>query len=383
MKSPKGFMSWVANVGLAEAARDDFTIVTSTVPCTSVAVFTRSLFAGPCVELSREAVKTVPTRGVVVLAKNANVATGERGLQNASEVRQLSALVSGVEPEELIISSTGVIGVQYPMDEVRHGIKAITSQGTPLDGAAVARAIMTTDTRPKVATRRVGEATILGVAKGVGMIEPNMATMLSYVFTDAAVEQSELERIFRRVVELTYNSVSIDTDTSTSDTAVILANGLAGTVELNDFEQALLEVCTDLVIKIARDGEGASKLIRVNVTSAASEGDARKVAKEVVNSPLVKTMVHGADPNWGRILMAIGKCDRTVNIDPQRVSVTFGQQRVYPVSGGQLDAVRLREHLMGTDVHIGIDLAVGKSKWTVYGCDLTEGYIRINADYTT
>lgn len=383
MKSPEGFKSWVANVGLAEATRDDFTMVTSTVPCTSVSVFTKSLFAGPCVELSRDAVKTVPTRGVVVLAKNANVATGERGLQNASEVRRLSALISGVKPEELVISSTGVIGVQYPMDEVRHGVKSITSEGTPLDGEAVARAIMTTDTQPKVVSRRVGEATILGVAKGVGMIEPNMATMLSYVFTDAAVEQSELERIFRRVVELTYNSVSIDTDTSTSDTAVILANGLAGVVELNEFEQALLEVCTKLVIMIASDGEGASKLIRVKVTGAASEGDARKVAKEVVNSPLVKTMVHGADPNWGRILMAVGKCDEQVNIDPRSVSVTFGQQQVYPVNGDGPDAARLREHLMGSDVHIGIDLAVGKNEWTVYGCDLTEGYIRINADYTT
>lgn len=383
MTGPQGFKSWTANVGLADKTRDDFTMVVSTAPCTSVAVFTQSLFAGPSVELSRTAVATTPSRGIVVLAKNANVATGEQGLRNAAEVRRHCAAIAGVEPEELVISSTGVIGVQYPMEEVRQGLEGITAEGCPLDSDAVARAIMTTDTHAKVVTRRVGAAVISGVAKGVGMIEPNMATMLSFIFTDAAVEQHELDRIFRRVVELTYNSVSVDTDTSTSDTAVVLANGLAGEVDVDEFASALFDVCTELVMMIASDGEGASKLIRVTVTGATSEHDARTVAKEVVNSPLVKTMVHGADPNWGRVLMAVGKCNSSVRIDPSTVSVTFGDQQVYPVGVHPCDLEVLREHLQGNDVHIGIDLAVGQSEWTVYGCDLTEGFIRINADYTT
>jgi len=242
---------------------------------------------------------------------------------------------------------------------------------------------MTTDTSEKVSSRRVGEATILGIAKGVGMIEPDMATMLSFIYTDAEVPAQDLDDVFRDVVQRTYNSVSIDTDTSTSDTAAIFANGAAGPVDLDLFREMLTEVCTDLVKMIARDGEGASKLIEVTVTGAITESQARTVAKTIVNSPLVKTMVHGEDPNWGRIVMAIGKCQDERTIDPAKVQVGFGDHVVYPASSAVTDLAPVRNHLAGDEVAINVDLGIGQAGWTVYGCDLTEGYIRINADYTT
>jgi glutamate N-acetyltransferase/amino-acid N-acetyltransferase len=384
--SPQGFHCWTTHLGLADEGRDDFSMVISDRPCTSSVVFTKSLFAGPCVTLSKTSIEQTSPRGVLVLAKNANVATGAEGLRNATEIRASVARTVGIEPNALIMASTGVIGVQYPMDTIRTGLDGL-GQGTPLDAHAVARAIMTTDTRAKVSERTVGTSTstIVGIAKGVGMIEPDMATMLSFVFTDADVPQNTLDRIFRDVVDRTYNSVSIDTDTSTSDTAAIFANGAAGPVPDTEFEQALEEVCTELVKMIASDGEGATKLIVTTVSGASSERQARTVGKSIINSPLVKTMIHGEDPNWGRVLMAIGKCSSEVDIDPGKVRVAFADIDVYPSSSLDQQATieAVRAHLATATVEINIDLGIGTDAWTVFGCDLTDGYIRINADYTT
>ncbi len=381
--APLGFRSWTTNLGLAPADRNDFAMVVSTRPCTTSTVFTRSLFAGPCVEISRPVAAGRTARGIAVLAKNANVATGDEGLRNALEVRERAARLAGISPDELIIASTGVIGCQYPMETIRTRFDALTPRGSSFDVHATAQAIMTTDTREKISSRKIGKATILGIAKGVGMIEPDMATMLSFIYTDAEVPEQELDDIFRDVVQRTYNSVSIDTDTSTSDTAAIFANGAAGAVNLTEFHQALTEVCTDLVKMIARDGEGASKLIEVTVTGASTEPQARTVAKTIVNSPLVKTMVHGEDPNWGRVVMAIGKCQDERTIDPAKVQVRFGYHIVYPPNSAGVDLISVRKHLAGEEVLVNVDLGIGQEAWTVYGCDLTEGYIRINADYTT
>ncbi|MFD3596732.1 bifunctional glutamate N-acetyltransferase/amino-acid acetyltransferase ArgJ [Nocardia sp. NPDC058640] len=385
--SPAGFRSWTAHLGLADGMREDFAMVISETPCTSSVVFTKSLFAGACVSLGRESLQRSHPRGVAILAKNANVATGAEGMKNAQEIRAIVARAGGVDPDEVVMASTGVIGVQYPMPTIRRSL-ADLGASTALDPEAVATAIMTTDTRPKVSVRMVGNAKILGVAKGVGMIEPDMATMLSFVFTDAQIAQTDLDRVFRATVERTYNSVSIDTDTSTSDTAAVFANGEAGPVELDAFADALTAVCTDLVKMIASDGEGASKLITVSVTGASSDRQARTIGKAIVNSPLVKTMVHGEDPNWGRILMAIGKCSNEPDIEPESVRVSFGDTVVYPEpsDGGQganVDTEAVRRHLARETVEINVDLGAGRSAWTVYGCDLTDGYIRINADYTT
>ncbi|MFM8417736.1 MAG: bifunctional ornithine acetyltransferase/N-acetylglutamate synthase, partial [Actinomycetota bacterium] len=226
-------------------------------------------------------------------------------------------------------------------------------------------------------------ARIVGVAKGVGMIEPDMATHISLIFTDAAVGRAELEVVFRWCVERTFNRVSIDTDTSTSDTTVCLASGAAGAVQPDAFRTALHDVLLSLTKQIARDGEGAERVIEVRVDEARDEEQAVTVARAIVNSPLVKTAVHGADPNWGRVAMAIGKCSQYLDIDQQRVVIRFGDQEVYP---HQLDAAglpKLSTYMKNDEVVIHVSLATGTSQATVWGCDLTDGYVRINADYTT
>ncbi|HEY9252028.1 MAG TPA: bifunctional glutamate N-acetyltransferase/amino-acid acetyltransferase ArgJ [Nocardioides sp.] len=382
MPQPAGFVGVTANLGLKEGA-DDFAVVAApSGPVTSAAVFTRSRFAGASVLLSR-ASDLSAFRGMVTISKNANVATGPTGEANALEVRRLAAEVVGVRPEELLVASTGVIGVQYPMDVLTPALEKLAGSAGDADFDAAAAAIMTTDTIAKIETRTVGDATITGIAKGVGMLEPDMATMLTYFFTDAAVPAAELDASFRRVVDRTYNAVSIDTDTSTSDTAAIFASGTAGAVDLDEFEAALYDAALALVKKIASDGEGASKLITVSVSGARDDAQAKRVGKAIVNSPLVKTAVHGADPNWGRVAMAIGKLREETDISPENVRIVFGGTETYPAQVSANLLADLSTYLSGDDVSIEVDLGIAGGEFTVYGCDLTDGYIRINADYTT
>ncbi|MET8519154.1 bifunctional glutamate N-acetyltransferase/amino-acid acetyltransferase ArgJ [Nocardioides sp. NPDC004968] len=382
MPQPAGFVGVTANLGLKEGA-DDFAVVAApSGPVTSAAVFTRSRFAGASVLLSR-ASDVSAFRGVVTISKNANVATGPTGEANALEVRRLAAEVVGVRPEELLVASTGVIGVQYPMDVLTPALEKLAGTAGDADFDAAAAAIMTTDTIAKIETRTVGDATITGIAKGVGMLEPDMATMLTYFFTDAAVPAAELDAAFRRVVDRTYNAVSIDTDTSTSDTAAIFASGTAGAVDLDEFEAALYDAALALVKKIASDGEGASKLITVSVSGARDADQAKRVGKAIVNSPLVKTAVHGADPNWGRVAMAIGKLREETDISPENVRIAFGGTETYPAQVSANLLADLSTYLSGDEVSIEVDLGIASGEFTVYGCDLTDGYIRINADYTT
>ncbi|WP_406036027.1 bifunctional glutamate N-acetyltransferase/amino-acid acetyltransferase ArgJ [Nocardioides sp. NBC_00163] len=382
MPQPAGFVGVTANLGLKEGA-DDFAVVAApSGPVTSAAVFTRSRFAGASVLLSR-ASDVSAFRGVVTISKNANVATGPTGEANALEVRRLAAEVVGVRPEELLVASTGVIGVQYPMDVLTPALEKLAGTAGDADFDAAAAAIMTTDTIAKIEARTVGDATITGIAKGVGMLEPDMATMLTYFFTDAAVPATELDAAFRRVVDRTYNAVSIDTDTSTSDTAAIFASGTAGAVDLVEFEAALYDAALALVKKIASDGEGASKLITVSVSGARDADQAKRVGKAIVNSPLVKTAVHGADPNWGRVAMAIGKLREETDISPENVRIAFGGTETYPAQVSANLLADLSTYLSGDEVSIEVDLGIANGEFTVYGCDLTDGYIRINADYTT
>jgi len=381
-KLPTGFRAYVTNVGIKDAS-DDFVVVAADAVCTTVGMFTTSSFAGASVIVSREHLAAPSARAVVVISKNANVATGVDGLANAREVVAGVAVALGCATSDVLIASTGVIGRQYPMDQIRSGLAAIPSP-LPCDHIdPVARGIMTTDTAPKIAETSVGKARIVGVAKGVGMIEPNMATMITLLLTDADVGAEDLDAIFKRVVDRTFNCVSIDTDTSTSDTAVVMAGGTAGVVDLDEFERALYEVAASLTKQIARDGEGAEKLIEVTVDQAATPEQAKRVAKAIVNSPLVKTAVHGADPNWGRVAMAIGKSTTADEVDQARVLIRFGDQEVYPTPVDETGLDVLAAYMRGAEVRITVVLAAGNSSATVWGCDLTDGYVRINADYTT
>lgn len=382
---PQGFIGLTANVGLKNFD-DDCLLVASTVNANSVSVFTKSLFAGPSVVLSRESLTNGPLQGIVVLSKNANVATGKRGYEHAKELQRLAAAVLSLPENRLLVASTGVIGKEYPMDEIRERFHSLTGKTGTLTAHSAAKAMMTTDTHPKISTVKFGDATLVGIAKGVGMIEPNMATMLSFFFTDAEIPQDRLNNIFRKVVDRTFNALSIDTDTSTSDTAAILANGLAGFVDENEFEEGLYQCALNLIKQIASDGEGATKTIIVNVKGARDAQQAKLVAKSVVNSPLVKTAVHGGDPNWGRVVMAIGKLDTEADIDPSKTVVAFGDQQVYPpqdTTQQELQLEKLKNYLTGSEISINIFLDIADGEFTAYGCDLSEGYIRINADYTT
>ncbi len=430
-RDPRGFRTVVASVGIKDST-PDFSVIVADHPCSAAAVFTRSRFQGPSVKLSRRNAADGRLQAIVTVSKNANVATGPAGAKDAAEVVSLVASLVGADVQDMLIGSTGVIGRPYPMDRLRAGIAGLAI-GDGADFQAVAEAMMTTDTRPKLARARIGGrgggasdgsdgdgsdgsggdggdggdggARIVGLAKGVGMIEPDMATLLTYFMTDAAVAPEDLDAIFRRVVDQSFNCLSIDTDTSTSDTAAVLASGDAGPVDLPEFERALLSVARDLTRQVAADGEGATTLIEVIVDEARDEAQARRVAKSIVNSPLVKTAVHGGDPNWGRVAMAIGKCyDRAANstgadgtdgtdeadeadgtdgtgIDPEHTVIRFGDLEVYPRADP--DLARLSEVMAADEVLIHVSLGTGAAQGRVWGCDLSAGYVRINADYTT
>jgi glutamate N-acetyltransferase/amino-acid N-acetyltransferase len=373
----------VTNVGVKDDSKD-FTVVMGPVGTVSAAVFTRSRFAGSSVLLSRRHLNG-SNRAVVVVSKNANVATGTQGAANAAEVVSTVANRLGLSPGEVLLASTGVIGRQYPMDRIRAGIARLPVPLPGNDADDVSRGIMTTDTVHKIHEAEVAgsSARVVGVAKGVGMIEPDMATLIAMVFTDARVEPNELDSMFRRVVDRTLNCVSVDTDTSTSDTAIVLASGEAGPVDVGSLEAAMFEVLLSLTRQIARDGEGAETLIEVHVDGAADSAQAKTVAKAIVNSPLVKTAVHGADPNWGRVAMAVGKCSQYGDINQDTVVIRFGDQEVYPSMPDDSGLDRLAHYMRGDEVLIHVTLNTGTAQATVWGCDLTDGYVRINADYTT
>jgi len=381
---PAGFSCYVANVGVKDDT-DDFVVVASDAMCAADGVFTKSRFAGPSVQVSREHLADGRAMAIVIVSKNANVATGPAGLADARELSSGVAERLGCDAADILVASTGVIGRRLPMDRIRTGIAAVPDELPSRTADDAARGIMTTDTVAKVADSTIGTsaARVVGIAKGVGMIEPDMATLITAMFTDAEIDQAVLSTVFRRVIDGTFNCVSIDTDTSTSDTAVVLAGGAAGPVDALDFERALHAVALSLTKQIARDGEGAEKLIEVYVDRARDAAQAKRVAKAIVNSPLVKTAVHGADPNWGRVAMAIGKCSDDTDIDQERVVIRFGETEVYPRPLDTADISSLSEYLSGDDVLIHVSLGTGDAEATVWGCDLTAGYVRINADYTT
>lgn len=376
---PRGFTTASRNVGLKPSA-PDLAIFVSGVDAAAAAVFTRNHFPGAPVTLGRETIRAGVLRAIVVNSKVSNVATGQHGVDDARRMASAAARELGSSADRVLVSSTGVIGVRLPIEKIEAGLHGMSAelQGDPLVGA---RGIMTTDTYPKAISTSVGDATISWVAKGSGMIEPNMATMLAYIFTDAALDAPTLDAMLRRAVGASFNMLSVDSDTSTSDTCVIMANGLAGSVDHVAFEQALTAGCVRMTELLARDGEGAAHLLRVHVRSAANDSDARRIAKSIVNSPLVKTMVHGADPNVGRLLMAVGKCfDCTV-----RPATTDAWINGYQVVGGGLrldfDEATVRAALSAEVVELEVALGVGDADTTAWGCDLTKGYIDENAAY--
>jgi len=384
-----GFSWFGKNIGIKDGT-PDFGGILSDVPCQAAGVFTRNTMPGAPVIVGREHLRNGILQAIIVNSKNANVATMQRGVEDSRKICELVAAQCGIEPELVLPSSTGVIGRRLPMDVIESGCATLREDfgKTERHIESFAGSIMTTDTRPKWVSATVGGATILGIAKGAGMIEPNMATMLCYFATDAAVPSTLLKPMLKRVVDRSFNRVSIDTDTSTSDTVVIMANGLAGTMGLDAFEDALSEMAIYLAKEIARDGEGATKLIELVVSGAETADQALLTAKSIINSPLVKTAIYGADPNWGRFVMAIGKVF-AYSVDIAGLKIIFGQGRDRPmIDAATLDRDevpldRISALLKEKEVHIEVVIGSGKYSERVWGCDLTEGYVEENSRYTT
>jgi len=387
--SPSGYRAGAVAAGIKYQERLDLGIIASDRPGRIAGVFTRNAVKSAPVLACQRRLHGGTGQAVVVNSGCANACTGPRGAHDAEQMARLAASRLGIAPQVVFVAGTGVIGTFLPLDRVASGISRMTLE--PSRGHEFARAIMTTDTRAKELALAVatpsGRFTIGAAAKGSGMIHPDMGTMLCFLTTDASVDGSFLQSSLRRVADQTFNMVSVDGDTSPSDTVLLLANGCAGLPPISadngqEFEQALLEICTRLARSIAADGEGATKLLEVTVTGAASEADARRAARCVAGSSLVKAAIHGADPNWGRVVCAVGRSG--IQMDPDRVGLSLNDVPV--MSGGMpvpFEEKALRQSLQADHVRARIDLHFGPASATAWGCDLSHEYVTINASYTT
>lgn len=390
--APKGFWAGTAACGLKKRGGEDLAIIFSERPAVAAAVFTQNLVVAAPVLVSREHLRHKTHRAIVVNSGGANACTGDGGLADARQMAELVAEYFNCDEREVLVSSTGVIGVRLDMMKIESGVRAATAELSRERGWNVAEAIMTTDTRPKRVSKRIkigGKlVTIAGVAKGSGMIHPNMATLLSFVTTDAAISKSALGAALKHAVDHSFNRVTVDGDSSTNDMLVALANGAAENETISKpsgeafdaFSKALTDVCRVLAIEVARDGEGASKLITIHVRHAPNKRDAEKIAVTIATSPLVKTAISGADANWGRILAAAGRSG--AKFDVSKVEIRIGNLVVARHGQGlQFSEERAMEILKRDEVTITVDLHQGDAEITEWTCDMTEGYIRINADY--
>jgi glutamate N-acetyltransferase/amino-acid N-acetyltransferase len=388
----EGFVAGGVVCGVRNSGRRDLGLLFSERECTAAAVFTRNVVRGAPLEVTRGVIESGGVRAVVVNSGYANAATGQRGLEDAYAMQALVAEALGIGAEEVAVASTGVIGEHLPMDKISSGIRAAYMELGP-EGAGFAEAMLTTDTRTKqVAVRvEIGGTTVTvgGTAKGSGMIHPNMGTMLAFLTTDAAVEKGCLQETLSEATERTFNRVTVDGDTSPSDMAVLLANGAAGneplTLDSSDypvFAEAVESVARSLAKEIARDGEGATRLVEVVVEGAKDEASAAALAKSVVGSNLVKAAVFGEDANWGRVLTAMGYSG--VSFDPDGVELRFGPVKVFeggdPVPHEEAEA---NAALASGEVKITVRLSEGDASATAWGCDLTYEYVRINGSYRT
>jgi len=380
--------------GIKPSGKKDLALLYSSSPARAAAVFTSNQVKGAPVLVSQEHVKSGVAQAIVASSGCSNVCTGEQGMRDAREMTKVVGDLLRIPARQVLIASTGVIGQPLPMDRIRAALPKLVKALSPQGGHAAAEAIMTTDTRPKEAAVKVEvngrPITIGGIAKGVGMIEPHLATMFCFLTTDAAVAPAALRSALKRSVDDSFNRITVDSDQSTSDTVAILANGLAETAPLDagsrgfrQFTRALGAVTTRLARMLVEDGEGATRLVTVAVRGARTRRDAVAVARSVANSPLVKTAINGQDPNWGRIMMAIGKSPARVEAD--KIAVAFEDELL--VERGMLrDGAkheRIRETMTRPAYTITIDLGLGRGEAHVFTCDLSEEYVRINAKYTT
>ena len=390
----KGFAAGGVFAGLKRPGKEkrDLGMILSSTPCVAAGVFSQNSVLSPSTSLSSRIIKSgKPVRGIVVNSGCANCAVGTQGHKDAKEMGLLAAQITDADAEEILVASTGVIGVELPMALIRKSIAEI--EISPEGNEDFAKSILTTDTCIKEKAVRLntngGTFTIGGVAKGSGMIHPNMATMLAFITTDASVDRDFLQRTLTKAVSLTFNQIDVDGDQSTNDMVVILANGASGADILSGgddpsdaFAEGLRQVCEHLAKEVARDGEGAKHLMEAVVSGASSEADARKAALSIVSSTLVKTAIYGNDPNWGRIMMALGKTE--IPLEEARIEIFLNGIQI--VDGGKAIAYNVESvvhSLAKPEITIQVDLNSGTAEGRAWGCDLTEEYVVFNSAYTT
>ena len=394
---PRGFLAGAVRAGIRpDVDKLDLGILFSEVPCAAAAVYTSNQVKAAPLLLCQEHLLDGRAQAVIANSGCANAATGERGLADARQMAELAAAKLGIRPSEVLVASTGVIGTLLPMERLRDGVSRIELSAA--GGADFARAIMTTDTRPKCATGHCAhqgeEYSLWAVAKGAGMIHPNMATMLCFIATDAPLAQPYLAGCLREAVDASFNMIDVDSDTSTNDTVIVLANGLAGGAPIDAghpaaaaFRSALTGCCVRLARAIVADAEGGTKVIECTVEGAASLADARRAAREVVRSLAVKTAVYGCDPNWGRILAAVGNSGAAMSEEKAVISISAsGYDGVCVYRQGMplpFDEAQARVCLAAQEVHLRVELGLGEGAATAWGSDITEEYVRLNSAYTT
>ncbi len=392
---PRGFFLNGIGSGIRDRKKRDIALIYSEIPCVAAGLFTKNRVKAAPVIISKRHLRNGRAQAILVNSGCANACTGNKGMEDAEMMAYDLACHLGMRKEDVLLASTGVIGRFLPMNRVKHGIRKITETiGNPSKPEFFAEAIMTTDTTAKIISRQFltqnrKRAVICGLAKGAGMIHPDLATLLCFIITDIAIHKRLLERSLMTAVEGSFNSLTIDGDMSTNDSVFILANGRAGNRPINGanrdflkFQNNLNEVTRGLAELIARDGEGATKLVRIVVRNAESDVNAKKIARHIATSLLVKTALYGSDPNWGRLMAAIGSSG--IRINPRRIDIYFGKLQVtrngQPASYSEIEAKRILEN---KEIEIVIDLKQGRGGAKVYTCDLTPDYVKINSCYST
>lgn len=381
IKVPKGFKFYGTHVGIKKK-RKDFGLIVADKVCHAAAVFTKNTFCGECIPIGKEHVSNAELQAVVVTSGIANVATGKVGRKNEYRILECLANKLQVEKENILPSSTGLIGPQLPIDLIEDFLKTESIEMKE-NYEDFAQAILTTDQQMKVRSLKVGDATILGIVKGSGMIEPNMATMLAYVLTDAKIAKEAIYPMLKTAVDQSFNTISIDSDTSTSDTVALLASNHYE-VDQTAFQTGLNQLCKDLALAVVKDAEGATKTMFVTVKNAVSQEQAKSAGKSIINSPLVKTALFGNDPNWGRIAMALGKTEGLI-FDQNKVTVYYGQYPIFSNSNEEKQNISqiLAYIEQNEDIYLTVDLHQGTEQFEVIGCDLSYEYVKINSDYSS
>ena len=390
---PQGFKAAGVRAGIKKSGNLDVAVIHTEKVANVAGVFTQNLVAAAPVRVSKIVVGTGTAHAIVANAGCANACTGEQGLRDAEKMAEITATELNCKSDDVIVASTGVIGVNLNMDKMAAGIKNAVAELSADGSVNAGNAIITTDTYSKACATEITvdnkEIRFGAIAKGSGMIQPNMATMLCFITTDIDIDQKLLQSALSEINEVTFNMVSVDGDMSTNDMVIVMANGAAGNKKITEknsdyeiFYNALKNICTELAKRIAADGEGATKFLTIKVSGAESFADAKKIGMSVANSPLVKTAFFGEDPNWGRVICAVGYAG--VRIVPEKTVIKFGDIPVYAHSvGAEFDSDKLRKIMSAKDILIDIDLGLGKESATVWSCDFSYEYVKINGEYHT